>query len=162
MIFGTGMEKAKISCTKTIGKGSALEHLQHHLVKDNAFLRGFALPRAFQPCTACSCCSNFGFRRHNVQGRLIQVTAFSTQGSLLPSQCSIIILELDASIHAGFSTAGLAIPNGHVQQSDVSIRGKCGTIFTANCNREKLQVQSCILSAERILSRDNFLPPSGP
>ena len=64
----------------------------------------------------------------------------------LPSQWSIIILELDASIHAGFSTAGLAIPNGHVQQSDVSIRVKCGTIFTANCNREKLQVQSCILS----------------
>ena len=131
-------------------KWFALKHLQHHLVKDDAFLWGFTLPYTFQPCTACSCCSNLGFRRHNVYGRDGNSQTFSTQDSFVTSQCQTITLELDASIHAGFCTVRLATPNGHIQQSH---RSKPAITLAQNSNKQKLQVQSCLFSRTDFVQR---------
>ena len=81
MIFGTGMEKHQNLFHKGQCKWSAPEHLQHHLVKDDAFLWGFTLPQAIQPCTACSC------RKTRLCQALYQPTSWLTTTPSTSSNC---------------------------------------------------------------------------
>ena len=78
-----------------------------------------------------------------------RITPFSTQDSLCAKPLfyhhpwSSMLPSTQAS-----AQSGLATPNGHVQQSHVSIRGKCArpVLHRQASNRETFQVQSCILS----------------
>ena len=161
MIFGTGMEKAKISCTKTIGKDLRLNIFNiiwwrtMPFCEDSLFHERFnhARPAAAAAIWASEVTTSRG---GSSRWRLSPRKARFCQANDLSSSLSSMPPSTQASPQLGWPYQ-MAMSN-KVTWAYVSNVAP----FSRQTATEKNCKSSPASSAARILSRDNFLPPSGP